>query len=62
MKIIREGNITKLNKVKQFLCSNCGCLFEATKDEYKRESQYNEEYIYCKCPFCNNTVYGEDKI
>ena len=61
MKIIKEGSITKLNKVKRFLCSNCGCLFEATKDEYKKGSQYNEEYAYCDCPFCHKTVYGELK-
>ena len=61
MKILIEGNISKLNKVKKFLCNYCGCLFEVTKDEYKMGSQYNEIYAYCNCPFCNEIVYGEIK-
>lgn len=53
MKILKEGNIDVINKVKRFECTNCGCIFEATKDEYKIGSQYNTTYYTCECPFCH---------
>ena len=57
MKIIKEGDLNKLKKIKRFECKECGCIFEAGKDEYKRGSQYNETYYYCVCPCCHQTVY-----
>ena len=59
MRIIKEGDLKKLKKIKCFECKKCGCIFEAEKDEYKQGSQYNEEYYYCACPCCNQTVYTE---
>lgn len=59
MKIIKEGDLKKLKKIKRFECKECGCIFEAEKDEYKWGSQYNEAYYYCACPYCNQTVYTE---
>ena len=59
MKIIKEGNLDKLMRVKRFKCKECGCIFEAEKDEYKRGRQYNGTYYYCACPCCNQTVYTE---
>ena len=59
MKIIKEGNLDKLKKIKRFECKECGCIFEAEKDEYKWDSQYNETYYYCACPCCNQIVYTE---
>ena len=61
MKIIKEGDLKFLQKVKTFTCHNCGCIFEANKNEYKMGMQYNEEYYYCICQFCNATVYTEGK-
>ena len=60
MKIIKDGNRVKLDKPRRFLCKQCGCLFEAVRSEYSSDSQYNETYYFCKCPFCNHTAY-EDK-
>ena len=59
MKIIKEGDLKKLKKIKRFECKECGCIFEAEKDEYKWGNQYNETYYYCACPCCNQTVYTE---
>ena len=59
MKIIKEGDLNKLKRIKRFECKECGCIFEAEKDEYKEGSQYNETYYYCACPCCNQTVYTE---
>ena len=61
MKIIRNGNIKKLKKIKTFDCDWCGCLFEADNTEYKQTAQYNETYYYSVCPFCGRYAYkGED--
>lgn len=57
MKIIKSGNIKKLNKIKTFDCNFCGCLFEADNTEYQTGSQYNEIYYYVDCPFCGRKVY-----
>lgn len=50
MKIIQHGTPKVTTKI--FECSDCGCVFEAEKDEYTYGVQYNEEYYYCKCPEC----------
>ena len=61
MKIIRNGDMKRIKRVKTFDCDFCGCLFEADITEYKIGSQYNETYYYSICPFCGRTVYkGED--
>lgn len=57
MKIIKEGNLNKLMRVKRFKCDYCDCIFTADKNEYIIDSQYNEEYYYCTCPCCNNRAY-----
>lgn len=59
MKIIKEGNLNKLKKNKRFECKECGCIFEAEKNEYKEGSQYNYSYYYCICPYCHQKVYTE---
>ncbi len=59
MKIIKEGNLKKLKKIKRFVCEECGCIFEAEEYEYKWGSQYNETYYYCTCPCCNQIAYPE---
>ena len=34
MKIIKEGDYIIANRVIKFSCKNCGCIFEANKNEY----------------------------
>lgn len=60
MKIIKNGSLKKIKKIKTFDCNFCGCLFEADNTEYKVGSQYNQTYFYTICPFCGRTVYRED--
>ena len=57
MKIIKEGNLNKLMRVKRFKCDYCDCIFTANHKEYIIDSQYNEEYYYCICPCCDNRAY-----
>lgn len=56
MIIIKKGDIQKMKKIVRFECRNCGCIFEAEKGEYKIDSQYNDEYYSCECPFCHKQV------
>lgn len=56
MKIIKEGDLRKLLRTKRFTCKACGCVFEMDKGEYKVDMQYNEEYCWCVCPTCKQTV------
>lgn len=54
MKILKHGN--KYQCVKRFLCTSCGCIFEANIEEYEQEfckdticPHFN---FSCKCPEC----------
>ena len=64
MTIIREGNKhlaeIKHNKVRQFECRSCLCIWSAGKNEYKVGEQYNEEYYYMQCPCCGEMTYAYD--
>lgn len=51
MIILRKGDIEKILEPRYFLCPTCGCLWKANKDEYETDTQYNELYHTCKCPF-----------
>ena len=63
MKILKPGNPPDPRKPIIFQCKNCGCKFEAYKDEYKQ--QYNQREIKwwyeVKCPCCDQLVTEEVK-
>lgn len=52
MKIIKEGDLTKLNETKKFYCRACGCVFEANKGEYIEEELQINAIFLCECPCC----------
>lgn len=54
MKIIKEGDMRKLKRTRQFECDKCGCIFEADDNEYVTDYPYYS----VNCPFCNNRVYA----
>ncbi len=62
MKIIRQGNYIIANRIIKFSCENCGCVFEADKDEYT--PYYECKNKVCKvramifCPCCGRVVCG----
>lgn len=60
MIILRKGDIEKILESKYFLCPICGCLWKANKDEYEVDTQYNELYYTCKCPFENCKGIGKE--
>ena len=60
MNIIFKGHIYKKTIV--FACKKCGCVFEATKDEYElitNQMEYIEtkKSYKCKCPTCAEWAY-----
>lgn len=57
MKIIYQGDLSKLKETKRFKCKACGCVFEADKGEYHAETQYNDVEFYCKCPCCGRQAW-----
>lgn len=54
IKIIKPGNDEKLKETRTFFCRNCGCIFKADKEDYHSDSQYNNLYYYCACPYCKS--------
>lgn len=61
MKILVEGNINRKLDPQQFACKKCGCVFEATNEEYKYSdswtSAHDNAYAQCYCPCCKAMVY-----
>jgi rubredoxin len=59
MRIIKFGVTDK--KTKQFICNECGCVFEADKDEYRladqMEAMHDGIETVCVCPHCKSKVY-----
>ena len=48
------------NEPKYFYCRNCGCLFEADKDDYKLVEGADEGiFAETSCPDCGQEVYKE---
>lgn len=56
IKVVKEGDPNRLKASKRFQCDECGCVFEADKDEYQSDMQYNTMYFYCECPCCGKTA------
>lgn len=59
MKIIKEGT-PKSQRSVQLTCPECGCVFEATKEEFTFKTDQREgDYWKIECPTngCGNTVY-----
>lgn len=58
MRIIKQGDLNKLKEIKKFTCFKCGCVFEASNSEYKKEFNQREDNTYFKinCPCCQNIV------
>lgn len=58
MRIIKFGVTDK--KTKQFICNECGCVFEADKDEYRladqMEAMHDGIEAVCICPYCKSKV------
>ena len=56
MKIIKPGDLGRLETVKRFECSKCGCIWEAGPAEYSVRFDRNDIAHLCACPTCNALV------
>lgn len=65
MKILKQGNLSKLHKYKKFECSDCGCIFLADQTEYINCSNQREGSMFrIECPCCKRNVwnYSEETV
>ena len=61
MKIIKAGDLGRLERTRRFACPACGCVFEAGPSEYRIESdQRNRTICVHWCPTCGKTVTTAD--
>lgn len=59
MKIIKKG-IAPSKKTAEMTCSNCGCVFEATQEEFTHQTdQWDRDFWKIDCPTddCHNTLF-----
>lgn len=54
IQIIKEGNLKE--PVMRFVCFNCGCVFEADKDDYKLIATSGDLAYITNCPHCHKRV------
>jgi RNase P subunit RPR2 len=62
MKIIKHGDLKRLDTVRRFTCSACGCVWDANKNEYRVEFGLNESVTVCECPTCGLSAYDGRRI
>ena len=53
VKIIKPGDLSRLETVRRFECDLCGCVWEAGPAEYSTCFERNEIICACACPTCN---------
>ena len=59
MKIIKEG-VAPNKKTAEMTCDNCGCVFEAAKEEFDYQADARDgDFWKITCPmnFCHNTLF-----
>lgn len=64
MKIIKAGDLKRINGIKRFTCRACGCIWEADNSEYRTETDFrNGRYFTMRCPTCarETIVHPEDR-
>lgn len=64
MKIIKVGDLKRLDTAHRFECEHCGCIWEADRTEYLVQTDYrNGHYYMMQCPTCRRDAvcYPEDE-
>ena len=53
MKILKIGDMKRLDSTRRFECEHCGCIWEADSSEYLTQTDYrNGHYYLMACPTC----------
>lgn len=64
MKILKEGDKSRLDPVFRFECEKCGCVFEANRSECTSKYHMLDGsgiIQLCECPVCKCNVEGSLK-
>ncbi len=61
IKIIKDGSLEKIKKIKKFHCQYCDCIFEADDSSYLIDTIYPslytaETFLKINCPYCGTLV------
>ena len=56
MRLIKDGDIEKVNPLIRFECVQCGCIFEEYKSRCSSSSNGSEYRATHSCPTCGNPV------
>lgn len=57
IRIIKNGNINKINQTREFKCNVCDCVFTADKEDYEVfYSQIHGDWVRINCPFCHHEI------
>lgn len=57
MRVIKQGDLARVESLRRFECERCGCVFEASGTEYRTEHDYrNGVYFVMECPTCHKSV------
>lgn len=60
MKILVDGDLSKVYRTEKFECDRCGCVFEATNQEYDVRYDYSGvDHLSVTCPCCESRVYRD---
>ena len=63
MKIIRQGDLSRLDKTRRFQCHDCGCIWDVNQTEYRYESDgRNGDTWICECPTCGRKSYDSQLL
>lgn len=62
MKIIKHGDLRRLDKTRRFTCHDCGCIWDANQTEYRHEFDRNSDVWICECPTCGRKSYDNQLL
>jgi len=60
MRIIWEGDLSRITTVRRFECPDCGCIWDVNAGEYRREIICGKHLCINTCPTCKKEVRIDD--
>lgn len=57
VKVVKHGKAP--NTIRRFVCTHCGCVFDADENDYNEAGQEKMEPFYaCRCPDCGHYAFS----